>query len=145
MNEIKDKKNRALLSIPRNSMMEESKKSLEDFKKNVINSEFLEKCRQSSSLLDNNDTIDMLTVEFDQDENGYYAGNIEQIPDIVAGGETLNELRIKLAHQLVEYAIDYYSDFNRYFNSLNRRSHANTLLQILNKNEFENILEMLII
>jgi len=83
------------------------------------------------------------TIEFEQDEDGRYAGSIEQIPDIVADGETLEELRIELAHHLVEYAVDYYADFNRYYNSTNRRSHANYILRVLLEDDPEIVLGML--
>lgn len=48
-----------------------------------------------------------LTFEYEQDEDGQYAGSIEQIEDIVAGAETLDELRNELARHLIEYAIEY--------------------------------------
>lgn len=84
-----------------------------------------------------------LTIEFEQDENGRYAGSIEQIPDIVADGETLEELRMELAYHLVEYAKDYYADFNRYFNSPNRHSHAYYILRVLLEDNLELVSGML--
>jgi predicted RNase H-like HicB family nuclease len=76
-----------------------------------------------------------LTFEYEQDEDGIYAGSIEQIPDIVADGATLDELRNELAHHLIEYAKDYYDDFDRYYNASNRRSHANYMLRVLLEDE----------
>src|SRR5665648_367270 len=63
--------------------------------------------------------------------------------DIVADGETLEELRIELAHHLVEYAVDYYADFNRYYNSTNCRSHANYILRVLLEDDPGIVLGML--
>lgn len=83
------------------------------------------------------------TIEFEQDKDGLYAGSIEQIPDIVADGQTLEELRLKLAQYLVEYARDYYSEFNRYHNSPNRRSHAFYLIRVLFEVDYEAVLGML--
>lgn len=83
------------------------------------------------------------TVEFEQDEEGYYAGSIEQIPDIVADGQTLEELRKNLANYLVEYARDYYADFNRYYNSPNRHSHAYYILRVLLEDNYEKVADML--
>lgn len=45
-----------------------------------------------------------LTFEYEQDDDRRCAGSIEQIEDIVADGESLEELRNELARQLVEYA-----------------------------------------
>jgi len=84
-----------------------------------------------------------LTIEFEQDEDGRYAGSIEQIPDIVADGETLEELRMELAYHLVEYAKDYYADFSRYFNSPNRHSHAYYILRVLLEDNLELVSGML--
>lgn len=84
-----------------------------------------------------------LTIEFEQDQDGRFAGSIEQIPDLVADGKTLDELRMKLAHYLVEYARDYYADFNRFYNSPNRRSHAYYLLRVLLEDNYEVVLDML--
>lgn len=84
-----------------------------------------------------------LTIEFDQDEDGRYAGSIEQIPDIVADGATLDELRNELADHLIEYAKDYYADFSRYYNSTNRQSHANYILRVLLEDDLEAVVNML--
>ncbi|XID92555.1 hypothetical protein ACF3MZ_29550 [Paenibacillaceae bacterium WGS1546] len=47
-----------------------------------------------------------LTFEYEQDEDGRYAGSIEQIEDIVGDGATLEELRFELAqlHALLSYS-----------------------------------------
>lgn len=81
-----------------------------------------------------------LTVEFEQDEDGRYAGSIEQIP---ADGESLEELRMELAYHLFEYAKDYYADFSRYFNSPNRHSHAYYILRVLMEDNLESVSGML--
>jgi predicted RNase H-like HicB family nuclease len=85
-----------------------------------------------------------LTFEYEQDEDGIYAGSIEQIPDIIGDGATLEELRKELAHQLIEYAKDYYSDFDHYHNAPNRRSHINYILRVLLEDEnIESVASML--
>jgi predicted RNase H-like HicB family nuclease len=83
------------------------------------------------------------TIEFEQDEDNRYVGSIEQIPDIVGDGATLEELRITLAHHLMDYAIDFYADFNRYYSSPNRRSHTNYVLRVLLEDDFDTVLRML--
>ena len=84
-----------------------------------------------------------LTIEFEQDEDGRYAGSIEQISDIVADGETLEELRMELANKLVDYAKDYYADFSRYYNNSNRHSHAYYILRVILEDNLETVSGML--
>jgi predicted RNase H-like HicB family nuclease len=84
------------------------------------------------------------TIEFEQDEDGIFAGSIEQIPDILGEGKSLEELRNDLAYQLIEYAQDYYDDFERYHNYSNRRDHVNYVLRVLLEDEnIESVASML--
>lgn len=84
-----------------------------------------------------------LTFEYEQDEDGKFVGSIEQIEDIIAEGNTLEELRLELARKLVDYAQDYYSDFSRYSNAPNRRNHAYYVLRVLLEDDAENVTSML--
>jgi predicted RNase H-like HicB family nuclease len=84
-----------------------------------------------------------LTFEYEQDEDGKFAGSIEQIEDIVADAETLEELRDELARQLVEYAIDYETNYSRYYNTPNRHKHAPYVLRVLLEDDTESIANML--
>ncbi len=83
------------------------------------------------------------TVDVERDEDGRYVGNLDQIDDIVADGETMEEMYVNLARYLIEYGQDYYSDFNRYYNSPNRRSHAYYALRVLLEDNFETVVGML--
>lgn len=83
-----------------------------------------------------------LTFEYEQDEDGRYAGSIEQIEDIVADGETIDELKIELARNLVEYAIDYENNYSRYYNTPNRHKHAPYVLRVLLENDIESVSQM---
>lgn len=83
-----------------------------------------------------------LTFEYEQDEDGRYAGSIEQIEDIVADGVTLDDLRNELARQLVEYAIDYENNYSRYYNSPNRQKHAPYVLRVLLEDDVESVARM---
>lgn len=80
-----------------------------------------------------------LTIEFEQDEDGRYAGSIEQIEDIVADAETLEDLRLELARQLIEYATDYEANYFRYSNIPNRRKHAPYILRVLLEDDMESV------
>lgn len=84
-----------------------------------------------------------LTFEYEQDEDGRYAGSIEQIDDIVADGETLEELRSELARQLVEYAVDYENNYSYYYHTPNRHKHAPYVLRVLLEDDTASIERML--
>jgi predicted RNase H-like HicB family nuclease len=80
-----------------------------------------------------------LTFEYEQDEDGRYAGSIEQIEDIVADAMTLEELRTELAINLVEYALDYENNYSRYYNTPNRHKHAPYVLRVLMEEDVESV------
>lgn len=98
----------------------------------------------TSSLLQMKDILSVyeLTFKYEQDEDEKFAGSIEQIEDIVAEADTLEELRYELARKLVEYAHDYYSEFSRYYNAPNRRRHAYYVLRVLLEDDIENVARM---
>lgn len=83
-----------------------------------------------------------LTFEYEQDEDGRYAGSVEQIDDIVADAETLEELKYALSRNLVEYAIDYETNYSRYYNSPNRHKHAPYILRVLLEEDIESVARM---
>ncbi|MCD9025099.1 hypothetical protein [Cohnella silvisoli] len=83
-----------------------------------------------------------LTFEYEQDEDGRYAGSLEQIEDIVADAETLEELRNELARHLVEYSIDYEANYSRYYNTPNRHKHAPYVLRVLLEDDIELVAQM---
>jgi predicted RNase H-like HicB family nuclease len=68
---------------------------------------------------------------YEEDEDGRFVGAIKQIDDVLADGSTLSEMKTELARQLLEYAIDYENNFNRYLSSPNRRQHAGYVTRIL--------------
>ncbi|MFM9280543.1 hypothetical protein [Paenibacillus jiagnxiensis] len=83
-----------------------------------------------------------LTFEYEQDEDGRYVGSIEQIDDIVADAETLEELKYELSRSLVEYAIDYEANYSRYYNTPNRHKHAPYILRVLLEDDIESVARM---
>jgi predicted RNase H-like HicB family nuclease len=87
-------------------------------------------------------SIYTLTFEYEQDEDGRYAGSIEQIEDIVADGGSIDELRRELARQLLEYAIDYENNYSRYYNTPNRHNHAPYVLRVLLEDDLEAVARM---
>jgi predicted RNase H-like HicB family nuclease len=82
------------------------------------------------------------TFEYEEDEDGRYAGSIEQIDFIVADGEDLDELRLELARQLIEYAKDYEANYTRYFNAPNTRAHAPYVIRVLLEDDIEAVSRM---
>lgn len=83
-----------------------------------------------------------LTFEYEQDEDGRYAGSIVQIEDIVGDGATLEELGTELARQLMEYSIDYEMNYSRYYNTPNRHKHAPYVLRVLLEDDIDSIARM---
>jgi predicted RNase H-like HicB family nuclease len=83
------------------------------------------------------------TIEYEKTEEGKFAGSIEQIEDIVAEGNTLEELHLELARQLIDYAHDYYADFARYSNAPNRKGHVYYVLRVLLEEDIEKVVGML--
>lgn len=83
-----------------------------------------------------------LTFEYEQDEDGRYAGSIEQIEDIVADGATLEELRNELARHLVEYAKDYEDNYSQFYNTPNRHKHAPYVLRVLLEDDVDAVARM---
>ncbi len=84
-----------------------------------------------------------LKFEYEQDENNRFAGSVEEIAFIVGDGETLDELRLDLARQLVEYAHDYFNDYIRYYNAPNTRSHAPYVFRVLLEDDIDAVSHML--
>lgn len=84
-----------------------------------------------------------LTFEYEQDAEGRFVGSLEQIEDIVADAETLEELRGELARQMVEYALDYEANYSRYYNTPNRHKHSPYVLRVLLEDDVESIVRML--
>jgi predicted RNase H-like HicB family nuclease len=83
-----------------------------------------------------------LTFEYEQDEDGRYAGSVEQIEDIVADAESLEDLKYELSRNLIEYALDYEANYSRYYNTPNRHKHAPYILRVLLEEDIESVAAM---
>lgn len=84
-----------------------------------------------------------LNFEFEQDEEGRFAGSIEEIDFIVADGESLEELKMELVRQLAEYAKDYFADYSRYTAAPNTRNHAPYIFRVLLEDDAEAVARLL--
>jgi len=81
--------------------------------------------------------------EYEQDEDGRFAGSMKEIDFIVADGATLEELRLHLAQQLIDYAQDYFQDYVRYSHAPNTRPHAPYVLRVLLEDNVEAVSRLL--
>ncbi|WP_083511958.1 hypothetical protein [Alicyclobacillus acidiphilus] len=84
-----------------------------------------------------------LKYEYEVDEDGRFAGSICEIESIVADGATVEELRLNLANQLIEYANDYLSDFSRYFNAPNTRPHFPYVVRVSLEDDVASVASLL--
>ncbi|MFD0712613.1 hypothetical protein [Paenibacillus sp. GCM10027626] len=85
-----------------------------------------------------------LNFEFKQDEDGRFAGSIKEVDFIVADGANMEELRMELAYQLVEYANDYFSDYSRYTAAPNTSAHAPYVLRVLLEENTDSVARLLL-
>jgi predicted RNase H-like HicB family nuclease len=91
-----------------------------------------------------NVTLELLSgftfaMESEQEEDGTYVGSLLQVPDIIAYGATQEEMIEDAAQQLVEYAQDYYTNFQRYYHSPNRKSHLPFILNVLTQENLDGV------
>ena len=84
-----------------------------------------------------------LNFEFEIDEDGKYAGSVEEIDFIVAEGDTAEKLRKNLAMNLMEYAKDFMSDYHRYTSAPNTRIHAPYVLRIMLEDDVDAVASLL--
>lgn len=74
-----------------------------------------------------------------REEDGSYSGTVDGLNngttltpfDVVANAPTIEELKLALTDELVEYAREYSDEFALYFNAPNRKSHAPYVMNIL--------------
>lgn len=82
-------------------------------------------------------------LEYEMEEDGSLTGSLQQIEDIIVSGSSEQELVTDAAEQLIEYAQDYYSDFNRYFYSTNRRIHLPFIFNVLVQKDIESVKKLI--
>lgn len=69
-------------------------------------------------------------LELDYEEDGSVAASLKGF-DLVVAAQTENEARKALANELVEYAQDYFDEFDLYYRTPNRQEHFPYLLKVL--------------
>lgn len=69
-------------------------------------------------------------LEYRSEEDGSVSGALSEV-DLVANAPTLNELKLALAQELVEYAHEYLEEYDLYSRAPNRKSHFPYILRVL--------------
>jgi antitoxin YefM len=69
-------------------------------------------------------------LELDYEEDGSVVASLTGF-DLVVAAQTENEARKALANELVEYAQDYFAEFDLYYRTPNRQEHFPYLLKVL--------------
>lgn len=84
-----------------------------------------------------------LHFEYAIDEDGRYAGSIKEIEFIVGDGASLEELRLELAYQLLDYSQEYNENYPEYFNAPNTKNHAPFVIRLLLEDDIQSIAKFL--
>lgn len=84
-----------------------------------------------------------LAIEYENEEDGSFFGSLVPLEDIVVHGKTMDDMIEDAAIQLVEYAQEYYQEFNKYYNAPNRRSHLPYILNVLSQNDIEGVKKLI--
>ncbi|PGP18624.1 hypothetical protein COA01_23055 [Bacillus cereus] len=84
-----------------------------------------------------------LAIEYEKEEDDSFSGSLIPLGDIVVHGKTIEDMVEDAAIQLIEYAEDYYKEFNLYYNSPNRRPHLPYVLNILSQSDIEGVKKLI--
>lgn len=79
------------------------------------------------------------TMEYEIGDDRRYYGSLEQIPDIIGEGDSLEELRRNLAEYLQDYSIEYAEQWKLFFNAPNRRDHFPFILHVLTRESVDEV------
>lgn len=70
------------------------------------------------------------TIHYRKEDDASYSGSLKEV-DLVGNAPTAESLRYALAEELVEYAREYWQEFELYYNSPNRKVHLPYVLHVL--------------
>lgn len=84
-----------------------------------------------------------IPVNFIKEEDGSYIAKNTVIEDVFSVGSTKEEALNNLCKELIEYAQDYYADYDLYSKTPNRHNHAAIVMRILSSPSIEKVKEML--
>lgn len=77
-------------------------------------------------------------VKYLQEEDGTITATLDNF-DIIENGDNEEEALDLVVDELIEYANEYQSDFNVYFNSPNRRDQFPYIMNVLAQNDTEDV------
>jgi hypothetical protein len=83
-----------------------------------------------------------LTMEHEIGEDGRYYGSFEEI-DVVGEGNSLEELKLVLANDVIEYAKEYWENLDRYIHAPNRKAHYPFVFRIMLQDSPEGVLNFI--
>lgn len=69
-------------------------------------------------------------LDYDREEDGSVSGSLREI-DLVANAPTLDELKLALAGELMEYADEYLDEYQTYSTTPNRSAHVPYVLRVI--------------
>ena len=78
-----------------------------------------------------------------KEEDGSITASLNEV-DIAINGKSQDEVITNLAENLVEYAEEYYIDYNLYSASPNRKSHLPYILNVLIQKNTEKVRELIV-
>ena len=82
-------------------------------------------------------------VSFTREDNGTYIATNSVIEDVFSTGATKQEAIDSLCKELIEYANEYYDEYDLYSKTPNRKDHAAYVMRILSSSSIEAVKEML--
>ena len=82
------------------------------------------------------------TMEYEQEDDGSYSGSLLGF-DIAANAKSQEELKVRLAQDLVEYAHEYEEEFVLYSLAPNRRSHFPYIYRVLIQPDIANVVGLI--
>jgi len=84
-----------------------------------------------------------IKIKFTKEDDGSYIVTNQVIEDVFSTGDTKEEAINNLCKDLIEYAQDYYADYELYSRAPNRKNQAAYVMRILSAPSIESVKEML--
>lgn len=84
-----------------------------------------------------------IPVKFIKEDDGSFIATNSVIEDVFSAGATKETAMSELCKDLIEYAQDYYDDYDLYSKTPNRKKHAPYVMRILSSPSMESVRGML--
>ncbi len=83
-------------------------------------------------------------LSFLKEEDGSIIVTCEEIEDLIASGDTKEEAVKDFVNSIIEYAEEYYNEYELYSRAPNRKQHLPIVLRVLAADSAEDVKEMLV-